>query len=188
MDTQLSDLPFGPPSVPPPSGFPNAPLSPLSSCGSSPFTLSGFPYSPSGSAYSACCLFPFALPCFAPTAVPQVTASPPLRLLRFLSTRAHAARFLSSTSGLEPRLLSLCFFLSLHPGFPSQSVLRCQSFRWPLRLFPCASYQPRYSAFLQFLSPILVSHHRCYFKSRPLSFDFRPFPLAFALGSGYLAG
>ena len=130
LDTQLSDLPFGPPSVPPPSGFPNAPLSPLGSCGSSPFTLSGFPYSPSGSAYSACCLFPFILPCFAPTAVPQVIASPPLRLLRFLSACAHAARFLSSTSGLEPRLLSLCFFFSLLPGFPSQSVLRCQSFRW----------------------------------------------------------
>ena len=61
-DTQLSVLPFSPPSVPPPSGFPNAPISPLGSFGSSPFTLSGFPYSPSGSAYSACCLFPFILP------------------------------------------------------------------------------------------------------------------------------
>ena len=71
-DTQLPVLPFSPPSVPPPSGFPNAPTSPLGSFGSSPFTLSGFPYSPSGSAYSARCLFPFALPCFAPTAVPQV--------------------------------------------------------------------------------------------------------------------
>ena len=128
-DTQLSDLPFSPPSVPPPSGFPNAPHSPLGSCRSSPFTLSGFPYSPSGSAYSACCLFPFILICFTPTAVPQIEVSPTLRLLRFLSTCAHAARFLSSTSGLEPQLLSLCFFLSLHPGFPSQSVLRCPSFR-----------------------------------------------------------
>ena len=38
------------------------------------------------------------------------------------------------------RLLSLCFFLSLHPGFPSQSVLRCQSFSPSLRLFPCVSF------------------------------------------------
>ena len=74
-DTQLPVLPFCPPSVPPPSGFPNAPASSFDSSGFSPFTLPGFPCSPSGSAYSARCLFPFVLSCFAPTAVPQALTS-----------------------------------------------------------------------------------------------------------------
>ena len=77
LDTQLPVLPFSPPSVPPPSGFPNALISAFASFRSSPFTLSGFPYSPSGSAYSALCLFPFVLSCFAPTAVPQALISLP---------------------------------------------------------------------------------------------------------------
>ena len=61
----------------------------------------------------------------------------------------------------------------IRPSVPPVSML-------PFRLW--------YSAFPRFLSPLLVSPHRCYFKCRPLPFSFRPLPLAFALGSGYLAG
>ena len=42
--------------------------------GSSPSFRPGFPCLLSGFVYSALCQFPFALPCFAPTAVPQVIA------------------------------------------------------------------------------------------------------------------
>ena len=52
-DTQLPVLPFGPPPVPPPSGFPNAPDSSFNSSGSSPSLPPGFPFGLSGSAYSA---------------------------------------------------------------------------------------------------------------------------------------
>ena len=69
------------------------------------------------SRYSDSCSFPFALPCFAPTAVPQVPAfrSPSGVLLCF--------RFLSSASALGFRLLSLCFFLSsLFPALPHSGL------------------------------------------------------------------
>ena len=46
--------------------------SPLSLSCFSPYFQPGFPCFLSGSKYSAFCLFPFVLPCFAPTAVPQV--------------------------------------------------------------------------------------------------------------------
>ena len=52
-DTQLPVLPFGPPSVPPPSGFPNAPSFPFSPLRFSPSLPPGFPFGTSGSAYSA---------------------------------------------------------------------------------------------------------------------------------------
>ena len=86
-------------------------------------------------------------------------------------------------------LLSLCFFLSLHPGFPSQSVLRCPSFRWSYRLLPCVSFQPWYSASLQFLFPLLKFRLTGATSSADLprqdfSFCPRPLALAFALGSG----
>ena len=102
LDTQLSVLPFSPPPVPPPSGFPSAPMSPFDSIRFSPSTLSGFPYSPSRSAYSACCLFPFVLPCFAPTAVPQVLT------FRSRSGVLHSSGILSSALALGSSLLSLC--------------------------------------------------------------------------------
>ena len=47
---------------------------PLSLPRFSPSSRPGFPCLLSGSKYSAFCLFPFVLPCFAPTAVPQVLA------------------------------------------------------------------------------------------------------------------
>ena len=52
-DTQLPVLPFGPPPVPPPSGFPNAQSFPFSPLRFSPFLSTGFPFEFPGSAYSA---------------------------------------------------------------------------------------------------------------------------------------
>ena len=52
-DTQLPVLPFGPPPVPPPSGFPNALTVPFVPVRSSPSLPPGFPFGLSGSAYSA---------------------------------------------------------------------------------------------------------------------------------------
>ena len=78
-----------------------------------------------------------------PSSPPVPSCVSPCRSLPFVHVRFRAS------------LLSLCFFLSLHPGFPSQLVLRCQSFRRSFRLFPCVSFRPWYSASLQFLSPLL---------------------------------
>ena len=151
--TKLSVLPFSPPSVPPPSGFPNALTFAFASARSSPFTQAAFASCPSGSAYSACCLFPFILPCFAPTAVPQVLTSVPLRFLRFPSMCSRAARFLSSTSGLEPdysaSVSSFPFFHVLPR--PGSRVLPFPRFLPPVSMrFP----RFRYSASLRFLSTI----------------------------------
>ena len=52
-DTQLPVLPFSPPSVPPPSGFPNAPRLPFVRLRSSSSLPPGFPFGLSDSAYSA---------------------------------------------------------------------------------------------------------------------------------------
>ena len=80
---------------------------------------------------------------FAPSSPPVPFRACPCRSLPFVHVRFRA------------RLLSLCFFLSLHPGFPSQWVLRCQSFHRSFRLFPCVIFRSWYSASLQFLSPLL---------------------------------
>ena len=80
----------------------------------------------------------------APSSPPVPSRVCPCRSLPFVHVRFRAL------------LLSFCFFLSLHPGFPSQLVLRCQSFRWPFRLFPCVSFQPWYSASLQLSFPLLM--------------------------------
>ena len=66
---------------------------------------------------------------FSSPSSPQVPSRvSPCRSLPFVHVRFRAL------------LLSFCFFLSLHPGFPSQSVLRCPSFHRSFRLFPCASF------------------------------------------------
>ena len=57
-DTQLPVLPFSPPSVPPPSGFPNALASSFVLARSSPFLTPGFPFASLGSAYSALLFVP----------------------------------------------------------------------------------------------------------------------------------
>ena len=59
LDTQLPVLPFSPPSVPPPSGFPNALTFPFVLARSSPFLTPGFPFASLGSAYSALLFVPF---------------------------------------------------------------------------------------------------------------------------------
>ena len=58
-DTQLPVLPFSPPPVPPPSGFPNALTVPFVPVRSSPSLPPGFPSGLSGSAYSAFLFVPF---------------------------------------------------------------------------------------------------------------------------------
>ena len=58
-DTQLPVLPFSPPSVPPPSGFPNALTFPFVLARSPPFLTTGFPFAALGSAYSALLFVPF---------------------------------------------------------------------------------------------------------------------------------
>ena len=57
-DTQLPVLPFSPPSVPPPSGFPNALTSSFVLARSAPFFSTGFPFEFPGSAYSALLFVP----------------------------------------------------------------------------------------------------------------------------------
>ena len=116
--------------------------------------------------------------CFFSPSSPQVPfRACPCRSLPFVRVRFRA------------RLLSLCFFLSLHPGFPSQSVLRCPSFHQFLSLFPCLAPWSWYSASLQFLFPLLKFRLTGATSSADLSrqdrsFRPRPLPLAFALGSG----
>ena len=58
-DTQLPVLPFSPPSVPPPSGFPNALASSFVLARSSSSLPTGFPFGTSDSAYSASLFVPF---------------------------------------------------------------------------------------------------------------------------------
>ena len=58
-DTQLPVLPFSPPPVPPPSGFPNAPTASFVAVGFPPSLPPGFPFGTSGSAYSALLFVPF---------------------------------------------------------------------------------------------------------------------------------
>ena len=194
-----------------PSGFPNALSFAFALLKFSPFTLSRFQYSPSGSAYSARCSFPFILPCFAPTAVPQVLTSASLRLLQVTFVCSLAALSLSLLCGLEPDYSALCFFLSLLLTFPSQWFLyRCFRSRSRFRLAPSVSVpRSRLSSFLpacfhavfqdsvlsfaahSFLHGSFASQRLpssvdlCSASFRPL--PFRPFPLACALGSAYSA-
>ena len=95
-------------------GFSGAPA-PLSLPRFSPSFRPGFPCLLSGSVYSAFCLFPFALPCFAPTAVRQVLAwlSSPFGSLCFSNFPFFSASFRPLL--FRFRLLGLRFFLSLLP-------------------------------------------------------------------------
>ena len=153
--------------------------------GFSPSIRPGFPCHLSGSVYSAFCQFPFALPCFAPTAVPQVLAlfrfpfSPlPFSVFPFFSAffRPLLFRFL---------LLGLPFLLFPLPCLPS---------RWFLRfLFRVLSILSDFFPASSVLSFPCDSFLRLLFRltratsAAGLLFPARPFPLAFALGSGYLA-
>ena len=145
----------------------------------------GFPLIPgpvsraffSGSVLSAFCLFPFALPCFAPTAVPQVITF-----------------FRLSTSLRCGSLLLLSFVRFRLGSYYSASVFSFPSSRfshhsWYLRCTYPSSIPPVsmlrfrlwYSAFLQFLSPLAVFASQvllqlptsCFQLGRPLSFRLR---------------
>ena len=105
--------------------------------GFSPSFRPGFPCLLSGSVYSAFCQFPFILPCFAPTAVPQVIAwlCSPFGSLCF-SISPFSSTFFRPLL-FRVRLLSFRFFFSSDPllrltvGFTA-SWFR---FRFPLLLF-----------------------------------------------------
>ena len=177
--TQLSDLPFSPPSVPPPSGFPNALSLSFDSLRFSPFTLPGFPCSPSGSAYSALCLFPFIQSCFAPTAAPQALTIDlqlcfPLPSLSFVHSGLGSDYSASASS--------FPFFLnSPHSGSLS-AIIHPNSCLFPYNL-PDFGTQLCCNPFLhtslasqrlQLMSSIALSVSKLYF---------RIFPIALALGS-----
>ena len=80
--------------------------------------LTGFPFSPFGFAYSASCLFPFALPCFAPAAVQQVLT------FRSPSGVLHCFRILSSASALGFNYSASASSFPSLPRFASQSASR----------------------------------------------------------------
>ena len=89
----------------------------------SPSLRPGFPCLLSGSVYLAFCMFPFVLPCFAPTAVPQVLPfwiSPPGSTLscHFLSSASAVASHYSAFHSSFP----LSSRLRLTAGFPGASV------------------------------------------------------------------
>ena len=136
--------------------------------GFSPSLRPGFPCLPSGSVYSAFCQFPFTLPCFTPTAVPQVLAwlHSPFGSLRF-SISPFSFRFLSSASFpgsiTQPSVSSFPFFPFLpHGGFPGAYLSAFSSVCFHTSV---SALVLSFSCF--FLSPLTVSHHRCYFSCRP---------------------
>ena len=87
----------------------------------SPYFRPGFPCLLSGFKYSAFCSFPFVLPCFAPTAVPQV-------LPFWISPRGSMPdfRFLSSASILASHYSAICSsFSTFFPFLPHRWLPRC---------------------------------------------------------------
>ena len=146
--------------------------------GSSPYSRPGFPCHLSGSVYSAVCQFPFILPCFAPTAASQVLAwlRIPFGFLHF------------SISPFFPLP-----FVRFFPGSITRpSVSSFPAYLFPLTVVPQVSFRflssaSRYSAFpaFPFSAPLLRTTGAT--SAAGLLFPARPFPLAFALGSGYLA-
>ena len=121
--------------------------------GLSPSSRPGFPCHLSGSVYSAFCQFPFALPCFAPTAVPQVIAwlRSPFGSLRFSAFPFISAFFrpLHSGSCYLASVSSFPFFPFLpHGGLPGAYDPRSLP---PVSMLPFPIW---YSAFLHFLSPL----------------------------------
>ena len=152
--------------------------------GSSPSLRPGFPCLPSGSVCSALCQFPFALPCFAPTAVPQVIAwlssFRPLTLALSPSFPLPFVRFFSGSHYLAFRS-SFPFFPFLpHGGFPGAR----------LSAFPSVCFHTSVSALVLSFSAFPFTAH-CFALQRYLScqppVSSSAVPLAFALGSGYSA-
>ena len=105
---------------------------PLSLPRLSPSSQPGFPCLLPGSKYSAFCLFPFVLPCFAPTAVPQV-------LPFWISPRGSTLGFrsLSIPSALASHYSAFC---SSFPDFPLlASQLAFQVAPFPLAVLRLSS-------------------------------------------------
>ena len=112
---------------------------------------------PSGSAYSVLCSFPFVLPCFAPTAVPQVLPfwiSPPGSVPDF--------RFLSSASIVASHYSAYCssfphFPVPPHSGFPSAplplSLSRFSPFVPAWFPMPCSRFSYSASCLFPFVLP-----------------------------------
>ena len=140
----------------------------------------GFPCFPSISKYSAFCLFPFIPPGFAPTAVPPVLPFCS-RFRAFPSLPLSFVRFRSVLT-TQPSALSFPFFPFSPVGGSSGA-----SFLFRPACFHAFLPIPVLS-FLQFLSPFTVSPHSGYLSASAFSLSVPGlFPLAFALGSGYLA-
>ena len=149
LTTQPLFLPFLFFPFSPHSGLPGAQLL-LSLPLFSTFRPPGFPCFLPASCTWLYCMFPFTLPCFAPTAVPQVIAfayAPALSAFLPLSF----VRFRSASG-----YLAFCFFLSLvlpsspHSGF---SVLRfpLSPLSFPFLRFVSSAFPvPWYSAFCSF--------------------------------------
>ena len=97
----------------------------------SPYPRPGFPCHPSGSVYSASCLFPFVLPCFAPTAVPQVL---PFWIAPRGST--HGFRFLPVPSALASH------YSASASSFPCFPLPPRSGFRGALRSLSVPSLSP----------------------------------------------
>ena len=134
--------------------------------GLSPYFRPGFPCLLSGSVYLAFCQFPFILPCFAPTAVPQVLAwfRSPFGSLPFSMSPFFSAFFRPLPSRV--RLLGfpfLLFPLSLLPLTVVLQVPLPRSFR-PFELL--SRFSGTQLSCISFLR-LAVSHYRCYFSCRP---------------------
>ena len=149
LDTQLPVLPFSPPSVPPPSGFPNAPRLPFVRLRSSSSLPPGFPFGLSDSAYSAF-LFVSVRSSLLRSHSRSTGASDSVRFYPsifgfVLASVLSASTQLSLSFRFVSVCLGLCYLVSVssvpffelppHSGFPSAlptsfplSVLLCGSF------------------------------------------------------------
>lgn len=112
-----------------------------------------------GSGTQLRCMFPFALPRFAPTAVPRVLARPflpafsaslPLPFVRFFSASGYSA---------------FCFFLSALPVSASQWLPRCRPSAFASRLSP---FFPAWFSMLSFPVSVL-GFAVCFLSSCPAS-------------------
>ena len=125
-------------------------------------------------------MFPFVLPCFAPTAVLQVIAS----CFRFRRLLPHFP-FLSSGSALLLNYSALSFFLSVLPIPASSwlfpvlpSVFRLPAFRFSPAWFPMRSFRFSYSAFCLFPFVLPCLAPTAALQVLTLRFRLRCFPLA----------
>ena len=154
----------------------------------SPYARPGFPCHLSGSVYLASCLFPFVLPSFAPTAVPLV-------LPFWITPRGSTLGFhiLSSASALASHYSASVSSFPLFPFPPHSGFLGARPFLSSPSLSPSVPpvsmlpFRFRYSASLLFLSPLHCFALQALLPATGLLFPARPLPLAFALGSSYLA-